>query len=52
MSNVKYWLVEHGYDATDDRLCRALFEAAKRADRVLSEDECRRLLAIAANGRE
>ncbi|MBI4544984.1 MAG: 2-isopropylmalate synthase, partial [Gemmatimonadetes bacterium] len=39
MSNVKYWLAEHGYDSNDDGLAQQLFELAKRADRVLSDDE-------------
>jgi 2-isopropylmalate synthase len=45
LSNVKYWLSTHGFDAENDDACRILFDAAKRTDRVLSEDECRRLLA-------
>src|SRR5256886_15088187 len=44
LSNVKYWLETHGYDAGDEAQCRVLFEAAKRTDRVLSDDECHRLL--------
>ena len=44
LSNVKYWLETHGYDAEDAAACRILFEAAKRADRVLSDEECQRLL--------
>ena len=44
LSNVKYWLETHGYDAEDEAQCRVLFEAAKRTDRVLSDDECHRLL--------
>jgi isopropylmalate/homocitrate/citramalate synthase len=48
LSNVKYWLETHGYDAEDEALCRALFEAAKRTDRVLSDEECHRLLKRAA----
>src|SRR5439155_136457 len=39
LSNVKYWLETHGYDAEDEAQCRVLFEAAKRTDRVLSDDE-------------
>jgi 2-isopropylmalate synthase len=39
MSNVKYWLGEHGYDATDEGLCQRLFELAKHTDHVLSADE-------------
>ena len=45
MSNVKFWLTEHGYDADEDALCAMLFDAAKNTDRVLSEDACRRLIA-------
>jgi 2-isopropylmalate synthase len=44
LSNVKYWLETHGYDAEDEAACRILFEAAKRTDRVLSAEECHRLL--------
>ncbi len=44
LSNVKYWLETHGYDAADETACRTLFEAAKRTDRVLSDEECHRLL--------
>lgn len=45
LSNVKCWLEEHGYDPEDTRLSERLFQAAKTADRALSDDECRRLLA-------
>ena len=48
LSNVKYWLQTHGYDPEDEAACRALFDAAKRTDRVLSDDDCRRLLKQAA----
>ena len=48
LSNVKYWLETHGYDAEDEGACRVLFEAAKRTDRVLSDEECHRLLRQAA----
>jgi isopropylmalate/homocitrate/citramalate synthase len=51
LSNVKYWLETHGYDAGDEEQCRRLFEAAKRTDRVLSDDECHQLLAKGADGR-
>ncbi len=44
LSNVKYWLETHGYDAEAEAACRILFEAAKRTDRVLSDEECHRLL--------
>lgn len=39
LSNVKYWLKEHGRDAADDALCKKLFEAAKHADHTLTEEE-------------
>jgi isopropylmalate/homocitrate/citramalate synthase len=46
MSNVRYWLRRHGYDAGDAALGNAVFELAKQTDRVLSDDEihavCRR----------
>jgi len=43
LSNVRYWLEEHGYDPTDQQLCERLLQAAKVADRVLSDEECHRL---------
>jgi 2-isopropylmalate synthase len=48
LSNVKYWLETHGYDPDDEGACKTLFEAAKRTDRALSDDECHRLLKQAA----
>ncbi|HKI94982.1 MAG TPA: LeuA family protein [Gemmatimonadales bacterium] len=50
LSNVKCWLEEHGYDPEDATLADALFQAAKRADRVLAEDECRRILGELEGG--
>ncbi len=44
LSNVKYWLQSHGYDPDDEAACQTLFSAAKKADRVLAEEECHRLL--------
>ena len=44
LSNVKYWLQQHGYDPNDEQACKRLFEAAKKTDRVLSDEECHRLL--------
>ena len=44
LSNVKYWLQSHGYDPDDEAACQVLFNAAKKADRVLAEEECHRLL--------
>ncbi len=51
LSNVRYWLEEHGYDPEDERLCAAVFDLAKRSDHTLTEaeigDEIQRVLAEA-----
>ena len=39
LSNVRFWLSQHGYDADDDALCDALFGLAKECDHTLSEKE-------------
>ncbi|MCY3943973.1 MAG: 2-isopropylmalate synthase, partial [Gemmatimonadetes bacterium] len=39
LSNVRYWLGRRGYDASDEELCRRIFDRAKGADRTLGEDE-------------
>lgn len=39
MSNVKFWLEEHGYDTADENLCEQVFELAKHTDHVLTADE-------------
>jgi 2-isopropylmalate synthase len=39
LSNVKYWLGEHGYDPQDEGLCEAVFGLAKRCDHTLTRDE-------------
>jgi 2-isopropylmalate synthase len=39
MSNVKYWLAEHGYAAEDEALCQAVFSLAKQTDHTLSDGE-------------
>jgi isopropylmalate/homocitrate/citramalate synthase len=39
MSNVKYWLRQHGYDAADDALAERVFSLAKRMNRTLRDDE-------------
>ena len=44
LSNVKHWLETHGYDADDAAACKALLDAAKRGDHVLTDAECRELL--------
>ncbi len=48
LSNVKWWLGENGYDPTDEDLCKRLLEAAKGADRVLSDEECHRVVSDAS----
>lgn len=45
LSNVKYWLSEHGYDAADELLADVVFRAAKAANHVLDENECHALVA-------
>jgi 2-isopropylmalate synthase len=47
LSNVRFWLQAHGYDPADERAATALFDAAKRAERVLSDEECHALVAKA-----
>ena len=47
LSNVKFWLQAHGYDPANERAAKALFDAAKKAERVLSDDECHSLVAAA-----
>jgi 2-isopropylmalate synthase len=44
MSNVRYWLEAHGYDAGNERYARALFDAAKHTDRALTDSECHSVL--------
>ncbi|MDA0327624.1 MAG: LeuA family protein [Gemmatimonadetes bacterium] len=39
LSNVKYWLREHGHDPDDDDLCARIFKAAKQADHTLTVGE-------------
>lgn len=50
LSNVKWWLEEHGHDAADDGLCRHVFEAAKGANRVLRDDEVEALIGAYRRG--
>ena len=54
MSNVRFWLDEHGYDADDMALCRRVFEYAKSEGHTLTESEihacCREQGAAVAGG--
>jgi 2-isopropylmalate synthase len=45
ISNVRSWLDAHGYDGSDDALCRHILDAAKRATRTLRDDELTALIA-------
>jgi hypothetical protein len=45
LSNVKFWLSEHGYDSNDEALSQKLFQAAKEGVRTLTEEECHALIA-------
>ena len=49
LSNVKFWLQAHGYDPANERASKALFDAAKKAERVLSDEECHALVAAAGS---
>ena len=44
LSNVKYWLREHGYDATDEDLTSRIFRAAKKTDHTLTQGELEALI--------
>jgi len=44
LSNVKYWLREHGYDATDEDLTGRIFRAAKKTDHTLTQGELETLI--------
>ncbi len=53
MSNVKYWLSVHGWDASDEALCQHVFELAKRSNHTLSREEieaCCREHEVTRNG--
>lgn len=50
LSNVRYWLRTHGYDADDDGLCQHVFEAAKQTDHTFSDAEVHALCAAYARG--
>jgi isopropylmalate/homocitrate/citramalate synthase len=39
LSNVKYWLRSHGYDPSDETLSGRIFDAAKRTDHTLTQEE-------------
>ena len=41
LSNVKYWLKEHGFDPDDEVLSNRIFSAAKQTDHTLTDREVR-----------
>ncbi|WP_419163273.1 LeuA family protein [Candidatus Palauibacter sp.] len=45
LSNVRFWLSQHGYDPDDEALCEAVFALAKRCDHTLSRMEIEREIA-------
>lgn len=48
LSNVKHWLAANGYDPANERAAKALIDAAKTADRALTDEECHALIAQVA----
>jgi len=44
LSNVKYWLREHGYDPQDEELSGRIFAAAKKTDHTLTDGEVEALI--------
>ena len=50
LSNVKYWLRAHGYDASDDDLCHRIFELAKTSDHTLEPEEILALIPSEGDG--
>ena len=51
LSNVRYWLRQHGYDAGDEALCEAVFRLAKKCDHTLSQEEIEAEIAGVATAR-
>jgi 2-isopropylmalate synthase len=45
LSNVKHWLEAHGYNPSNEPAAKALFDAAKKAERTLTDEECHALVA-------
>ena len=43
LSNVRHWLEANGYDPANEAATQALFDAAKKTDRVLTDAECHAL---------
>jgi 2-isopropylmalate synthase len=50
ISNVRYWLAQHGYDPKNEELCQYIFAAAKQADHTFSDSEVHDLCTRWADG--
>jgi 2-isopropylmalate synthase len=50
VSNVVYWLVEHGIEP-DEALVTEVFRAAKEGDRVMTDDEVEQIVRFVMNSR-
>jgi 2-isopropylmalate synthase len=50
LSNVRYWLNEHGYDSSDNTLCDIVFALAKRSDHTLTRVEIEEEIAACREG--
>ena len=50
LSNVRYWLGEHGYDSEDETLCQAIFDLAKHCDHTLTREEIESEIARVQDG--
>jgi len=50
LSNVRYWLNEHGYDPRDTTLCDIVFALAKRSDHTLTRVEIEEEIAACREG--
>lgn len=50
LSNVRYWLQVHGYDASDQGLCDAVLALAKRSDHTLSREEIESVIRARPDG--
>ena len=49
LSNVRFWLREHGYDPEDRVLCDTVFALAKRSDHTLTRQEIEDEIAACAD---
>jgi 2-isopropylmalate synthase len=51
LSNVRWWLARHGYDASDQVLTRELLLAVKQTQRAATDDELHELVATLLSAR-